>query len=91
MREGLLADLTISLENALRNGSNGVIRDAYVNLYGNAPHDASVIEKAALHVWQLPPSLQADVAAHVREALAERPLTLPRPRDDALIAKGGKG
>jgi type VI secretion system protein ImpL len=91
LRDGLLADLAISLENALRNGSNGVVAQAYIGLYDDASRDPAVIEKAAIQVWQLPASAQPELAAHLREALAERPLTLPRPRDDNLVAKGGKG
>jgi len=91
LREGLLADLTISLENALRSGADGVVREAYAGLYDESRRDPAIIEQAAMQVWQLPPSAQPELAAHLRAALAERPLTLPRPRDDFLVAKSRKG
>ncbi|HWI36008.1 MAG TPA: type VI secretion system membrane subunit TssM [Burkholderiales bacterium] len=91
LREGLLADLAISLENALRAGADGVVREAYVGLYDESRRDPAILEKAALQVWQLPPSAQPALAAHLRAALAERPLALPRPRDDLLVAKSRKG
>lgn len=91
LRDGLLADLNISLENALRSGANGAVLDAYTALYDEARRDPVVIEKAAIQVWHLPAGAQPDLATHLREALSDRPLTLPRPRDDTLIAKGGKG
>ena len=91
LREGLLADLAISLENALRAGADGVVREAYVGLYDESRRDPAILEKAAMQVWQLPPSAQPELAAHLRAALAERPLALPRPRDDLLVAKSRKG
>ena len=90
LRDAFLADLNISLENALRTGANGAVLDGYAGLYDDARRDPAAIAKAAMQVWQLPGSMQSDVAAHVREALAERPLTLPRPRDETLL-KAAKG
>jgi type VI secretion system protein ImpL len=87
LRDGLLAHLALSLENALRSGADGVVRDGYVSLHDEARRDPQAIEKAALQVWQLPDSAKADLGVHLREALSERPLTLPRPRDEALIGK----
>ena len=55
----------------------------YVGLY-EAP-DAKHLEQATLRLWRLPEAARADLAAHLRVALADRPLALPRPRDDALI------
>jgi type VI secretion system protein ImpL len=87
LRDGLLAHLAISLENALRSGADGTVRDGYASLHDEARRDAKTIERAALQVWQLPEAAKADLGAHLREALSERPLTLPRPRDEALIGK----
>ena len=87
LRDGLIADLALSLENALRAGADGVLREGYAALHDEAKRDPQVIEKAALQVWQLPESARADLGVHLREALAERPLTLPRARDDALLGK----
>ena len=64
-----------------------VVRDGYASLHDEARRDAQTIEKAALQVWKLPDSARADLGTHLREALAERPLTLPRARDEALIGK----
>ena len=83
LRETLLAHLAFSLESALRSGPSREALDGYLAL-----HDAGSLknlEQAALRVWRLPESARADLASHLRVALAERPLALPRPRDDALI------
>jgi type VI secretion system protein ImpL len=85
LRDGLVAHLALSLENALRSGADGTVLEGYASLYDEGSRDAQKIEKAALQVWQLPASAAADLGAHLREALAERPLTLARSRDDALI------
>jgi len=59
----------------------------YVALYDDASRDAQAIEKAAQQVWKLPDSAKADLSVHLREALADRPLTLPRPKDESLAGK----
>ena len=87
LRDGLLADLTISLENALRAGGDGVVRDGYAALYDEARRDVEPITKAAQQVWKLPDAAKGDLSGHLREALAERPLTLPRPKDESLVGK----
>ena len=83
LREALLAHLSISLEGALRSGAQRETLDAYVALHGTA--EAAPIEAGALRIWRLPENAQADLRAHLRVALTERPLALPRARDDALI------
>jgi type VI secretion system protein ImpL len=83
LRESLLPHLALSLENALRSGASRDLLEAYVALH-QAP-DAKRIEQAALSVWRLPDAARADLSAHLRAALAEQPLALPRLRDDALI------
>jgi type VI secretion system protein ImpL len=83
LRETLLAHLSLSLEGGLRAGPSRELLDAYLALHEGA--DPKSIEQGALRVWRLPESARADLAAHLRVALAERPLTLPRPRDDALV------
>ena len=90
LRDGLLAHLTVSLENALRAGAGGAVLDGYVSLFDDAKRDPATIEKAALQVWKLPDGARADLGVHLREALAERPLTLPRGRDDALVERRRK-
>ena len=87
LRDSLLPDLTISLENALRARGGDVVRNGYVALYDDANRDVAAIEKAARQVWRLPDSLNGDLSAHLREALAERPLTLPRPQYQLLVKK----
>ncbi len=87
LRDGLLADLTISLENALRAGASGVVRDGYVALYDDNNRDVDAIAKAAQQVWKLPESARGDLSGHLREALTDRPLLLPRPKDEALVGK----
>lgn len=90
LRDGLLAHLTVSLENALRAGAGGAVREGYASLFDDARRDPATIERAALQVWKLPDGARADLAVHLREALAERPLTLPRGRDAALVEPRGK-
>jgi type VI secretion system protein ImpL len=85
LRDGLLADLALSLENALRAGAAGAMLEAYVSLYGPGERDASAIGRAAAALWALPEAARGDLDTHLRAALAERPLVLPRSRDDALI------
>jgi len=87
LRDGLLPDLTISLENALRSGGDDVVRNGYTALYDDANRDVAAIEKAAQQVWKLPDTLKGDLSTHLREALSERPLTLPRPKDESLVRK----
>ena len=87
LRDGLLWDLTISLENAVRAGGDDAVRSGYVALYDDANRDVAAIERAAQRVWKLPDALNETLSAHLREALAERPLTLPRPKNEALVGK----
>jgi type VI secretion system protein ImpL len=83
LREALLGHLALSLEVALRSAASRDVLDAYVGLYGSP--DATHLEQATLRLWRLPEAARADLSAHLRVALADRPLALPRPRDDALI------
>lgn len=87
LRDGLLPDLAISLEDALRAGGDDVVRDGYAALYAESNRDAVAIESAAQRVWRLPEPLNRNLSVHLREALAERALTLPRPRDASLVRK----
>jgi hypothetical protein len=59
------------------------VLDGYLALYEAG--DAKRIEQAAAQAWRLPEAARADLAGHLRVALSERPLALPRPRDDALV------
>jgi type VI protein secretion system component VasK len=83
LRESLLAHLALSLEDALRAAPSRELLEAYIGLHG-AP-DAPRLEQAALRAWRLPEGARADLSSHLRAAIADRPLALPRPRDDALI------
>jgi type VI secretion system protein ImpL len=83
LRESLLAHVAFSLESALRAGASGDVLDGYLALYETA--DLKKVEAAALQIWRLPEAARADFGLHLRAALAERPLALPRVRDDALI------
>jgi type VI protein secretion system component VasK len=83
LRDSLLAHLSLSLEEALRAAASRDVLEGYVALHETA--DAQPIEKAALRLWRLPAGLHTDLSAHLRAALADRPLALPRARDDALI------
>jgi type VI secretion system protein ImpL len=83
LRDALLVHLTLSLEDALRASANREVLEGYVALHETA--DAKRIEQAALRIWRLPDALRPDLSAHLRAALADRPLALPRPRDDVLI------
>jgi type VI secretion system protein ImpL len=83
LRESLLGHLAMSLEGALRASANREMLDAYVTLH-EAP-DARRLEQAALRLWRLPESARDDLSQHLRVALADRPLALTRPRDEALV------
>ena len=83
LRESLLPHLAVSLEQALRVRPSAEAVEGYVALHDAA--DAAAVERAALRIWDLPKAAQADLAGHLRSALAERPLALPRSKDPALI------
>ena len=85
LRETLVPHLAVSLEEALRAGAQRETLEAYVALHGGAGADSRAIEQGALKVWRLPDQAHADLLGHLRAGLAERPLALPRPRNDALI------
>jgi len=82
LRESLLAHLATSLEARLRSAPSRDVLDGYVALFETA--DEKLIGRAAAAAWQVP---EKDLSAHLRAALAERPLALPRSRDDALIGE----
>ena len=84
LRETLVPHLAVSLEEALRSEVRPEALEAYVALYEDAANPRAV-EQGALAVWRLPDGARAELRAHLREALAERPLALPRARNDALI------
>ena len=71
----------------MRAGADGTVLDGYISLHDEARRDPQTIAKAASQAWKLAENAKADLDVHLREALAERPLTLPRGRDDALIGK----
>ena len=83
LRESLLGHLALSLESALRSAPSRDVLEAYVGLYGTP--DPKHLEQATLRLWRLPEPARADLAAHLRVALGDQPLALPRPRDEALI------
>jgi type VI secretion system protein ImpL len=83
LRESLLGHLALSLESALRSAPSRDVLEAYAGLYGTP--DPKHLEQATLRLWRLPEPARADLAAHLRVALGDQPLALPRPRDDALI------
>ena len=84
LRETLMPHLAVSLEEALRSRARPEALGAYVALYEDAG-DARAVEEGALAVWRLPDAARDQLRAHLREALADRPLSLPRARNDALI------
>jgi type VI secretion system protein ImpL len=85
LRDAFLPHLANSLESALRGPVNAALLDGYLGLHDDARRDLPAMEKAAMQAWKLPESARAQLGLHLREALAERPLSLPRPRDDALV------
>ncbi|TMG76106.1 MAG: type VI secretion system membrane subunit TssM [Betaproteobacteria bacterium] len=85
LREGLVADLALSLEHALRSRARSAALAAYMSLHDEAKRDAQTIEQGALAVWSLPQSARAELRTHLREALAEHPLALPHARDESLV------
>ena len=85
LREALIADLAYAFENALRARPDTAVLEAYISLHDDAKRNAATVAKGALAVWALPEAARAELQTHLLEALTERPLALPRPRDDALI------
>jgi len=84
LRETLLPHLADALEAKLRTAPSREAFEGYVALY-DAKRDSRSVERAAAALWQLPEKAQAELAAHLRAALAEAALALPRGRDNALI------
>jgi type VI secretion system protein ImpL len=85
LRETLVPHLALSLEDALRTGAQRETLEAYVALHDGAGTDSRAIEQGALRVWRLADKAHAELLGHLRLALAERPLALPRARNEALI------
>ena len=83
LRESLLPHLAASMEQSLRARPTREVVDGYVALHGAG--EAEVVGRAAQRLWSLPRDVETDLAAHLRAALAEQPLDLPRARDDALL------
>ena len=85
LRETLVPHLALSLEEGLRARAQRETLEAYLALHDGAGANSRAIEQGALRVWRLPDKAHADLLAHLRLALAERPLALPRARNEALI------
>ncbi len=84
LREALLPHALSSLERTLRATPSQEALDAYLSLYTEKPN-AVALEAALLRAWRLPDNLRPELALHLRAALDERPLILPRARDDQLV------
>ena len=87
LRDTLIPYLAVSLEEALRADAGRGALDAYLALHGSAGSDFHAVEQGALELWRLPEESHAGLRAHLRAALAEEPLALPRPRNDELIER----
>ena len=85
LSEALVPYAAVSLENALRVAPTQPLLDAYLSLHDDARRDAAILGKAVMQAWRLPESERARLDAHLREALAAGTLSLPRPRDTALV------
>ncbi len=84
LHETLLPHLADALETKLRAAPSREAFEGYVALY-DAMRDSGPLERAAAALWQLPKKAQGELEAHLRAALADASLALPRGRDDALI------
>jgi type VI secretion system protein ImpL len=85
LRDTLLPHLAASLEQSLRKAPSREMLDGYLALYDPA-RGSEAVEKAAVAAWRPSEPARADLAAHVRAALADRSTALTTvPRDDALI------
>ena len=94
LRESLLPHLAASMEQNLRTRPSRDVLEGYTALHGAG--EAKAVEQAARQLWPLAETAQAELAGHLRVALAEQPLSLPRARDDALLESvrrrlGGRG
>jgi len=85
LNEAFVPHLALSLESALRAAPTQALLDGYLSLHDDARRDAAILGKAAMQAWKLPESAKQRLDAHLREALAARPLPLPRVRDAALV------
>ena len=83
LRESLVPHLAASMEQSLRSRPTREVVDGYVALHGAG--EAEVVGRAAQRLWSLPQDAEVEMAAHLRVALAEQPLSLPRARDDTLL------
>ena len=85
LRDALLAHAVDSLEDALRARPSPQLLEAYLSLYGDRVPDALVLSSALMQAWQLPEGARASLLVHLRAALSDRPLVLPRGRDGELV------
>jgi type VI secretion system protein ImpL len=86
LRDTLLPHAVLSLERTMRRaGASREAIEAYVSLYDAGRPDAAVMHAALMRIWKLPDTSRNSLDAHLRAALAARPLELPHRRDDALI------
>ena len=87
LREYLLPHAVRSLEQVLRAAPTREALDAYLSLYDADRPDAATqpLQAELMRIWKLPEASRTDLRDHLHDALEERPLALPRGRDDALV------
>jgi type VI secretion system protein ImpL len=83
LRDALLPHLAASLEQSLRTTPSREALEGYLALH-DAKRPPEAVERAAAAAWRLPEKARAELAGHLRTALADR-AGLSMLRDDALI------
>jgi type VI secretion system protein ImpL len=89
LREGLLARAAASLEEAVRGARSRqgleMALAAYLSLHDEKARSMKVLEPALYGLWQVPEARRVELSGHLRAGLAEKPLDMPRPFDEALV------
>jgi type VI secretion system protein ImpL len=89
LREGLLARAAASLEDAVRGARSRqgleMALAAYLALHDEKARNMKALEPALYGLWQVPEARRGELSSHLRAGLAEKPLDIPRPFDEALV------
>ena len=85
LRGSLLPQALHALEEALRTNPSREALQAYASLHDAGRPDEQALSAILAQAWRLPASARGPLATHLRAALEDRPLVLPRGRDEALV------
>ncbi len=89
LREGLLARVAVSLEDALRGARAREALEpalkAYLALHDPKAPDAAALDSAVFNLWQVPEARRAELRSHLHAGLQEARGDIPHPYDEALV------